>query len=392
MTMEDFNQLLANITDPKHSSYAVPAAVCSVVNRDGKSMSLWKVVYSRSAGTSGTDVPLSENSVFWMASQTKVMTTIAAMQCVERNLIGFDEDVARVLPDLSLLEILDGRDSFGRWKTRKRTKKITLSGVSVEGMSTSLAEWAKQNNFSNHSLDNTMISTRVLPLVDEPGAQLLYGAGIDWAGILVERLSGQTLEDYMSQNIWKPLGMTSTTFHPELNPDIHARLVKPYERTAEGTLKPRETPLVPIPSPTSVGGHGAYSCPKDYVKLFTALLQGGQPILKKHTLDEIFSPQLVHKESIKTFLEGPFAFMLGYSIPKGVHTDHGLAGLLAMEDHPGGRRKGSLQWIGMPNNFWWVDPQTGIAGVVFCQYFPPGDPGAVSIHKGLESAVYGTFK
>lgn len=156
----------------------------------------------------------------------------------------------------------------------------------------------------------------------------------------------------MSQNIWKPLDMTSTTFHPELNPEIYARLVKPYERNAEGILKPRETPLVPIPSPTCVGGQGAYSSPKDYTKLFMALLRGGQPILKKSTLDEIFSPQLLNKESIKTFLEGPFAFMLGYSIPEGVHTDHGLAGLLAMADHPEGRRKGSLQWIGMPNNFW----------------------------------------
>jgi hypothetical protein len=102
----------------------------------------------------------------------------------------------------------------------------------------------------------------------------------------VARLSKTTLEEFYKTNIWNPLGMIKSTYHPTKFRDSS---VLPYLRNEVGELKLEPLP-VPIEAPTETAGHGVWSTPNDYVKLLGALLDGGGPILSQKSVDEIFTP------------------------------------------------------------------------------------------------------
>ena len=162
------------------------------------------------------------------------------------------------------------------------------------------------------------------------------------------RLSKTTLEEFYKTNIWNPLGMIKSTYHPTKFRDS---IVLPYLRDEVGELKLEPLP-VPIEAPTETAGHGVWSTPNDYVKLLGALLDGGGPILSQKSVDEIFTPQCLNPGALMEMVQGPYKPALGPSIPVDQKIDHGLAGLINHTDFPGRRPPGVLQWSGMPNLIW----------------------------------------
>src|SRR4051794_29961244 len=99
----------------------------------------------------------------------------------------------------------------------------------------------------------------------------------------------------MQENIWGPLGMTSTTFQPQKRTDFPARAVAMSFKSPEGHILPIPH-LYTEPNEFEPGGHGCYSTPADYLKFQTALLQDGGPILTKASIDEMFRPQLPDRQ------------------------------------------------------------------------------------------------
>lgn len=157
-----------------------------------------------------------------------------------------------------------------------------------------------------------------------------------------------TLEEYYKAKIWGPLGMSSTTFHPMQFKD---RIVQTYLRGEDGKFTPIKLD-VPIEPPKETAGHGVWSTSNDYIKLLSALLDGGGPILKKASVDEIFTPQLRVPESIGPVVHGIYKPALAPSIPLDQAVNHGLAGLINLNDFAGRRPAGTLQWSGAPNLIW----------------------------------------
>jgi CubicO group peptidase (beta-lactamase class C family) len=192
------------------------------------------------------------------------------------------------------------------------------------------------------------------PLVFQPGTDWVYGTGIDWAGKVVEQVSKKSLEDFMQENIWGPLGMTNTTFHPEKR--VTYPLLDMGTRSALGApLEPCEL-IYPIPARHESGGAGIFSSCEDYAKLLGALLREDFPILRKETLEEMFAPQL-NLECKKGLADKRAA---GFPLPE-ISTDipasFSLAGLYVEEPIPGRRARGTVAWDGMcsPN---WVRSQS----------------------------------
>src|SRR5439155_3984089 len=133
----------------------------------------------------------------------------------------------------------------------------------------------------------------VMPLVFEPGARWEYGTNVDWAGRLVEAVTGQTLEAYFQRNILEPLGMKDTSFI--LPAEKFDRLVGSYERQPDGSLK--ESPrTMPAPPKSFNGGGGLYSTAGDYVRFMQMILRRGltsgkERILQAKTVDAMASNQ-----------------------------------------------------------------------------------------------------
>jgi methyl acetate hydrolase len=152
-----------------------------------------KTLYSGAFGVrddGGT--PVKVDSIFGIASMTKAITTVAAMQLVEQGKVKLDEPVSKYLPQLAKLEVLESFDAEGKPVLRPAKAAVTLkhllthtSGFCYDMWDEKMSRYAKQ----------VANPAPVQPLMFEPGARWQYGQGLDWAGRLVEAISGMTLED-----------------------------------------------------------------------------------------------------------------------------------------------------------------------------------------------------
>jgi len=378
VSIPEIDDLLKSYTDRPNGLTGLAAIA---VDKDGH------IVYSGTSGKTSVDpskaTPLTMDNVHWIASQTKLLTAISAMQCVERGQIGLDDPVGEILPELADPDILEGFDDEGKPKLRKATTKITLkmllthsSGIAYADATPDLKKWCENAGLvalSGHMKDYTY------PLIFEPGTSWNYGSGLDWTGQIIERLNGCTLGEYMEKNIFTPLGMNSSTFHPENHPEIESRLVDMSAHQPDGTVTSVGR-LWKYPAPHDLGGAGLYSTPTNYIKVLTALLQGGRGLLKSENVDEIFKPQVtkdvadVHNQWTKKVNDCEATFGLGVSI--------------AAVPFPDRRAAGSVSWGGLPCLSWWIDRKTGIGATIFQQTFPPGNPLSVEFAAKFEAALY----
>jgi CubicO group peptidase (beta-lactamase class C family) len=276
------------------------------------------------------------------------------------------------------------------------------SGLSYEFIHPKIKAWSKWINAQYRSgaipkpaSEITRIFLR--PLLYEPDQGWSYGYGTDWAGIAVSRVSDISLEEFMQHNIWGPLGMKSTTFYPRARPDLFRRTASLVERDEDGKLRPFR------PSPTftklpgdiySEGGGGAcYGTANDFIKLLTSLLRNDGKLLKPETVDMMFKPQLKNPIHLRRVRANPLSYSLAGNIPPQTPVDFGFGGILNGDDILAtGRSKGSMQWGGLPNLMWWIDPRHGVCGCYWSQLLPPGDPQSLRLHDEFEKAVLDSLK
>ncbi|KAF4996835.1 hypothetical protein FDECE_12291 [Fusarium decemcellulare] len=354
------------------------------------------VLFSGAAGRIDFDVnskPFSTDTFTWLASMTKIIPTTCLMQLVERGEIGLDDDIRPLIPELAAMQILRGFDDDDKPILEDNVKPITLRhllthtlGLGSDMADPDLIKWSKSIGRTVNVLSWNREGFNA-PLKFAPGEGWYYGTATDWAGVLLETVTGQTLGEYTQKNILEPLGMKDTGFWPERLPQTTDRTTVCTYREGE-ILKPG-----PLPAPKEheleSAGSGLYSTAKDYAIFFQGFLQG--KVVKEETMQQMFTPQL--NEAQTGILE-----MIAYNIgtqdafapefPKGLRLNHGIGGVLNSEDVPGKRRKGSLMWSGMCNSRWWIDRETGIAAVLIVNVQPHGDPVVKSLYNELELAVY----
>jgi CubicO group peptidase (beta-lactamase class C family) len=220
----------------------------------------------------------------------------------------------------------------------------------------------------------------------------MYGKGIDWAGRVIEAISGCSLEEYMKRNIFEPLGMDSTTFFVKTRPDLEAR--KAEVSITEGPNNPLAAMTPPGfgPAEIAVGGSGLFSTAGDYGKLLGALVSEDPRILSPEALRTMYSPQLDNPAPFQAFAElpvlSPIPDAVGADYPRPIQTNHALCGGLNMEDIPKRRKKGSVTWRGMTNGYWWIDPESGIAATMYLQVLPFGIKEVTDLSGELEEETY----
>ncbi|KAK3949600.1 beta-lactamase/transpeptidase-like protein [Pseudoneurospora amorphoporcata] len=339
------------------------------------------------------------------------------MQLVQQGKLRLDEDVREKLPELTKAGILRGFDDqkeYGKQAILEKIEKpITARqllthtvGLSYDLGHTLLERWAKEVGKKGDTNSMT-VEGWTTPLLFAPGEGWVYGTGLDWAGVLLERVlgNGETLGQYMRKNVFEPLGMETSTLNPAAEPleklenKMKDKLVPVALRDAEtGELSLSELPIPAAWQPTAEsGGAGLFTTAEDYGKVLAAVLrassnEGEEGLgLKKETVDQMFSAQL-NKKGLEMVKEMGRAFHAGImpEFPVGFEAvDHGLGGLLNLEDVEGKRRKGSMMWHGYCNSHWWIDRETGIGACLLVEQFPFADPGVIQLYNDLERAVYG---
>jgi CubicO group peptidase (beta-lactamase class C family) len=343
-----------------------------------------KTLYSGAFGVrDASGAPVTVDSIFSIASMTKAVTTVAALQMVEKEDIELDAPVGKVLRELAKIQVVEGFDAAGEPILRPAKTPVTLRHLLTHTSGLAYSNWDEA------AFRYSQKPGRPPALMFEPGTRWQYGTGIDWAGTLVERLSGMTLEEYFQVNILRRLDMADTSYIlPAAKFD---RLVTGARHNPDGTWKHNERKM-PVAPKSFGGGGGLYSTVADYTRFMQMILGNGrgintQGILQPKTMQWMKTNQIgpLTAGKMKSFEPATSADV---DIQPGQTEKWTLAFLQNTDPCEGGRSAGSLAWAGLFNTFYWIDPARNACGVLMMQFLPFVDPAATALLTDFERAAY----
>ena len=347
-----------------------------------------RVIYQGAYGLAdiGEGRPLKLDSLFRIASMTKAITSVAAMQLIEQGKMGLDDPAEKYLPQLAKLQVFESFDAAtGAYKLRPATKSITVRHLFTH---TSGLGYAFTSPTVRDFKPRAGEEYPVGPLVFEPGEQWLYSTSTDWVGRLVEKISGLSLEDYFRQRIFDPLKMPDTFYY--VPQDKQARVVTVDRRQADGSLT-KEPTQAPITGFVRIGGGGLSSTAGDYIRFTRMLLNGGEldgaRILAAKSVDTMTENHIgaIGLPALKTALPDRSE---DFSFIADGRDKWGLGFQITADAVPGKRSAGSLSWGGINNTYFWIDRSRGITGVILMQFLPFADRKALALYDAFERGVY----
>ena len=224
------------------------------------------------------DNAMTADSVFWIASMTKAITTIAGMQLVEQGKLSLDEPIGKVLPDLAAPQVLEGFDAKGEPKLRAAKKPITLRHLMTHTAGFAYDMWngdmaAYLEKTGTPGIISCLNAALKTPIMTDPGTRWEYGTNIDFVGKAVEAASGKRLDAYLRDHMFGPLGMSDTAF--KIGEAQRKRLVSMHQRNEDGSLGVIPFELEQDPE-FHMGGGGLYGTAGDYLKFTRMILNKGK--------------------------------------------------------------------------------------------------------------------
>jgi methyl acetate hydrolase len=364
----------------------VPGVVAMAANEDGP-------IYEGAAGVRATDAddPITADTMLRIASMTKMVTTVAALQLVEQGKLDLDAPVDTYRPEFASLEVLEGFDGDTP-RLRAPAGRATVRHLVTH--TSGLGYW-----FFNADIDRYEQVTGVpnilpgsddafkAPLVADPGATYEYGINTDWLGKVVEAVSGQSLADYFDEHITGPLGMTNTT--RRMSDEQRANSTPIHVRGEDGAWMVTDIDWAQEPDFWG-GGHFLYSTPRDYLRFQRMLLGGGTldgvQILQSSTVEDAFRNHIGALDFPPEISTAHPELSAPVNLGPGLKWGLGL--LVNEEQAPGMRAAYSGAWAGLFNTHFWVDPKSGVTGSIFSQCLPFADPPALQMYADYEAALY----
>lgn len=383
------------ILDRGVSAGDVVGAVAEVVTVDG-------VLAAAAAGQRSADAaagagPMTLDTVCRIASMTKPITSTAAMQLVERGHLHLDTPASDVLPSLAEGGVLEGFDGDGTPRIRPARRPITLRHLLTHTAGFAYGIWSEPmlrylQAIGRPEIIGGELATTTVPALFDPGERWLYGINLDFVGRMVEEVSGQTLPDYLDQNILGPLGMDSTAF--DLTADMQARRSAVHRRLPDGSLETFDF-VRPNEQQFRSGGAGLKGTVEDYCRFLQMILgrgsRDGVNVLRPETVDQMTvnnmgDLRVVALPAAMPELTNPAEFF------GGVEKSWGLAFQINEEPLPTGRPAGGLMWAGIANSYFWIDMENQVAGAYISQQLPFADARSYRLYEDIETATYGHLR
>jgi CubicO group peptidase (beta-lactamase class C family) len=324
--------------------------------------------------------PLAEDTIYRIYSMSKPVTIVAALLLWEEGRFLLDDEVGRYIPELGGMQVLRGVGQGGLMLTPPR-RPLTIRHLMTHTAGMTYGSFEPDSPgerlYGQAALmrpDRTLAEMidvlKGLPLLFDPGERWLYSIAIDVVGRLVEVVSGQTLDTFMRERIFAPLGMTDTGFcTPE---GASGRLATLYTLGEGGALTAMAAPCGRDHTrldPLCAGGAGLVSSITDYARFAAMLANGGEldgvRLLAPRTVALMGSNHL--PPAVGAYGDPPHAGH-GFGLGVRVLRDPAAAGQL---DAPG-----SFGWSGLASTEYWADPASEMVGVIMMQFIaPPLFPG-----------------
>lgn len=370
--LQAVNKVLTRAVDARRVPGVVAAVSSSTACR-----------YRAAFGAAATDPyrPMAVDTIFGIASMTKLVTSVAVMILVDNGQVDLDAPLADYLPGFVQPEVLVEFDAAtGNHATRPATRFATIRELlSHTG---GYGYWFLDDPLRVASgSDPDLLSPPFL--IADPGCRFRYSTSADVVGQLVEPVAGLPLDEFFESRIFSPLGMPDTGFR---RPDDKARVAHVHRRSGQGF---RQLPLDDQDNDVR-GGGGLYSTAVDYSRLLRCLLQGGEldgnRLLSMSAVAEISRNQIgdCMADMQRTALvdrSNDFVFMNGTQ-------KFGFGVMIETEQQPGKRSIGSYGWGGIVNTYFWVDPDRDLAAVLMMQLAPFANRSSIELLDEFETAVY----
>ena len=331
---------------------------------------------------------MQKDSIFRIASQSKALVSVAIMALQEQGKLLVSDPLSEHLPEFesTLVAVKNEQDNYDVVPSRRAiTLRDLLTHTAGIGYGYGPAKdlWEEAGiqgwYFANREekVGQTVARIAELPFDAHPGEEWVYGYNTDILGAVVERASGQTLEEFLRKSILEPLGMRDTHFY--LPQDKAHRLATVYSATDGGIERAPDPGLgigqghyVNGPRVSFSGGAGLLSTALDYARFLQMLLNGG-------TLDgrRVLSRKSVELMTVDQMRGIEFRPGQGFGLGFYVVNDVGARGTHGSV--------GEFGWGGAYHSTYWVDPKEGIVAVYLTQLIPAGE---LDDHAMFRALVY----
>jgi len=338
-----------------------------------------KIAYLHAFGQRDREAnsPMPEDAIFRIASQTKALVSVGVMILQEQGKLLIGDAVGKYLPEFQKTTVAVPKKDGG-YDVVDAKRPITIRHLLTHTAGVGYGEGVARDRWQAARIQGWYFADRdepvgatvsrmaSLPFDAQPGERWVYGYSTDILGTLIERVSGETLAEFLAAQLFGPLGMNDTQFY--LPPSKVARLAVVYSATESGKLERAPDPgtgvgqgaYVKGPRKSFSGGAGILSTATDYPRFLQMMLNGGvldgKRILSHKTVELMTVDHLVNKQ-----VEEGVGFGLGFSVLK----DLGARGV------PGS--VGEFGWGGAYHSSYWVDPKKELVVVYFTQLLPARD-------------------
>jgi CubicO group peptidase (beta-lactamase class C family) len=350
-----------------------------------------KVAYLEAFGQRDREAgsPMPEDAIFRIASQSKALVSAGVLLLQEEGRLLIADRVGKYLPEFLETTVAVRNEGGSGYEVVKAKRAVTIRDLLTHtagigyggGVAKDRWEAAKITGWyfadRNEPVGATIARMGALPFDAQPGERFVYGYNTDILGALVEKVSGQTLDEFLRSRVLGPLAMSDTHFYlPESKKDrlsvVYSAKGSGLERAPDPGGMEGQGAYVEGPRKSYSGGAGLLSTAADYYRFLQMMLNGGEldgkRILSRKTVELM---TVDHLRDIK-YEEGQ-GFGLGFSVVK----DVGARGV------PGS--VGEFGWGGAYHSTYWADPKEQLVVVYFTQLIPAGN---VDDHGKLRALVY----
>ena len=329
--------------------------------------------------------PLEKNSIYYIQSMTKPIMSVAIMQLIEKGKLSLDDYASDYYLPLKKLRVIKDMNTGIHGPTVNAKEPITIRHLLTH--TAGLSHGLEENKFDQQLFklmyndlfdpaEYNILEERVdklmqVPLIGQPGEQWYYSAAPDILALILQRITGQSIDSYLRENIFDPLFMNDTGYNVDENQQH--RIMQVHFNTDDGNLVNSHVQVPPTGNTVYGGTHGIFSSTEDFLKFCKMILNkgihNGKRILKEDTV------ALMLKNHVGNLIGQSRGFGLGFGV------------LYDTSKDPGPANTGQIYWGGYFKTHFFIDPKEELIGIIMTQKIPNTDEYIIELNRAVYGAI-----